>query len=394
MFKIKPIVINIVLSVIALGLHAYLTQKFFDLQNGAASGQSLCNVGALWNCDAVSTSKYAQIFGYPLALWAFSVHLVYIVTQIGLVFNLDSPSFWSASTRLGSVVIAAASVIMLAISLTQLKNYCLFCFLAYGISFLSLILIHFSGLKLTGLFKDLPKLLSDKTSYGFLVSIPVLVLSLASAWGGPFAESRVKEQIQDQILAWKAAPEQSFDLSLGLHMGAPVETAKMVIVEFADFRCPHCKFAAPTLKAFTQSRDDVALLFKPFPLDGTCNPSPAFNGQGDGISCRLASAAFCSESLNQSGWAMTQMIFDKQEDFRQFSKIEQVDELLCQLNSSTDCEKLKLCMSEEKTKTEIQKMAQEGLQANIRGTPAFFVNKKELGGGQYMPILQAVEKEL
>jgi protein-disulfide isomerase len=91
---------------------------------------------------------------------------------------------------------------------------------------------------------------------------------------------------------------------------------------------------------------------------------------------------------------MTQKIFDKQEDFRQLSRLEQVDELLCQISANTDCEKLKSCMSDEKTKTDIQKMAQEGLQANIRGTPAFFVNKKELGGGQYIPILQAVEKEL
>jgi protein-disulfide isomerase/uncharacterized membrane protein len=394
MLKLKPLVINIVLSFIALGLHAYLTQKFFDLNNGAASGQSLCNVGALWNCDVVSTSKYAQVFGYPLALWALCVHLAYIVAQVGLLLNPTTSSFWSSAVRGGSIVIAFASVIMLAISLTQLKNYCLFCFIAYGLSFISLVLVHLTGIKISGFFSDFPKLMANKSTYGFIVSVPIAVVMLASTWGGPFAESRAKEQIQDQILAWKAAPEQNFDLKAGLHMGAPVETAKMIIVEFADFRCPHCKFAAPTLKAFTQSRNDVALLFKPFPLDGTCNPSPVFNGQGDGISCRLASAAYCSDVLNQTGWNTSQAIFDKQDDFRQLSRIEQVDQLLCEINPNTDCEKLKSCMSDEKTKTEIQKMAQEGLQANIRGTPAFFVNKKELSGGQFIPILQAAEKAL
>lgn len=394
MLKTKPLVINIVLSLLALTLHAYLTQKFFDLQNGAASGQSLCNVGALWNCDAVSTSKFAQLWGYPLALWALSVHVLYLVTQIGLFLNPSTKTFWAAGTRWGALVIALASIIMLVISITQLKNYCLFCFLAYGISFISLVVLHFSGLNFANSTSDIKLLFADKTTYAFLAAVPVLVFMLAKSWGGPFTESRVQQQIQDQILAWKAAPAQSFDLNLGLHMGAPVESAKMIIVEFADFRCPHCKFAAPTLKAFTQSRSDVALLFKPFPLDGTCNPSPSFGGKGDGISCRLAYAAYCADNLYKKGWEITQFIFDHQDEYRQLSRIEDVDNKLCSSENIENCDAFKACLNDEKTRIETQKMAQEGLTAQIRGTPSFFINNKELGGGQFLPILQAVERAI
>lgn len=394
MLKTKPLVINIVLSLFALALHAYLTQKFFDLQNGAASGESICNVGALWNCDAVSSSSYAQVLGFPLALWAFCVHLVYIAAQVITVLSSDKKSVWAAATSVGSVIVALASVIMLSISLLKLKNYCLFCFVAYGLSFVGLLLVHFSGLSLGSLVSNLKNLIQNKLAWGLVLAVPVSVFVFAKSWGGPFSESRAQMQMQDQILAWKAAPEQNFDLTLGIHMGAPLETAKMTIVEFADFRCPHCKFAAPTLKAFTQGRQDVALIFKPFPLDGTCNPSPSFNGQGDGISCRLAFAAFCADQLEKKGWELTQKIFNSQDDYRLLSRMEDVDSKLCAEGVTSDCEKLKACMSEDNTRVQIQKMAQEGITAQIRGTPSFFINKKELGGAQFLPVLQAAEKAL
>ncbi len=161
----------------------------------------------------------------------------------------------------------------------------------------------------------------------------------------------------------------------------------MIIVEFADFRCPHCKFAAPSVKAFVQSRKDVALLFKSYPLDGTCNLDPNFNGKGDGISCRLALAVTCSEKLEQKGWKLYDSIFENQADYQQIRSIELVDQKLCQ-SGIENCDQFKLCMDDPATKVMIQKMAQEGTQAGLKGTPTFYINNKLMTGAQFLPVLE------
>lgn len=394
MIKTKPLLINVFFTILAIGLHFYLAQKFYDLQNGSAHGGSFCNLSSLWNCDAVSSSKYAQLFGYPLALWALVVNFLFLIVQVMTWVQKESDSFWGNATKVGALVIAISSVVMLIISFTQLKNLCLFCFIVYGLSFLGLGLLAVAGLSPFKVINPLISLAKDKMTYGFLAAVPVFVLILSSSLGGAMSDSRAQGVINDQVTAWQVAPVRTFDLSLGLHLGAPIDQAKMVIVEFADFRCPHCKFAAPSMKAFTQSRTDVALIFKPFPLDGTCNPGPSFGGRGDGISCRLAFATFCAQKLEGKGWEMSESIFKRQEDFRQMPNIEKTDSLLCELGVTGQCDSLKACMSQDTTKIEIQKMAQEGISAEIQGTPAFFVNGKNLSGGQYIPVLEATEKRI
>lgn len=394
MIKTKPLLINLLLTLVAVFLHGYLTQKFFDLQNGLASGQSLCNLSSVWNCDVVSTSKYARFAGFPLALWALVTHLVYLVVQSGVLIRQELRDTWATLVAILTLGIAAASVVMASISMTQLKTFCLFCFIAYGLSITNFVFLKLAGFEFKTAFAGLGQASRDKLTWGALLAIPVMTFVLAKNWGGPVTDSRMQTRIQDAVASWQAAPSANFELGSGLRLGADPAQAKMTLVEFADFRCPHCKHAAPTLKAFVLSRPDVALIFKPYPLDGTCNAAPVFKGQGDGISCRLAFAMQCSEKLDQKGWEMSSHIFDNQEEYLQLRNLELVDSKLCESGLVKDCEAFKVCMSADETRLSIQKMAEEGTQAGIRGTPAFFLNGKSLSGGQFLPILEEAERTL
>jgi len=42
----------------------------------------------------------------------------------------------------------------------------------------------------------------------------------------------------------------------------------VTVVEFFDFRCPHCKHAAPDVKRLAQEDSDVRIVFKQFPVLG------------------------------------------------------------------------------------------------------------------------------
>ncbi len=392
MIKTKPLLINLLLTLVALFLHGYLTIKFYDLQSGAASGQSLCNLSSTWNCDVVSTSTYARFLGFPLALWALVVHLVFLAAQGTVFFQKNAQGYWAQITVWTSWVILAASVVMAAISITQLNTYCLFCTLAYALSVTNIVFLKWAGLGFRSALAQFPKLISNKTTWVLVAIVPMTTFVFNSGLGGEMASKRAQSHWGDMVAAWAAAPEQDFDLTLGLRLGSDPETAKITIIEFADFRCPHCKTAAGPLERFVKSRRDVALIFKPYPLDGTCNLAPAFQGSGDGISCRLAFAVQCSEKLQQNGWAMYDHIFEHQDDYRSYRNVADVEKRLCESGLIENCETFKACLSSDEVRTQVQSMAAEGTQAGIRGTPSFFVNKKALQGGQYPPVLERVEK--
>ncbi len=376
-----------ILTILALGLHAYLTNKFFALQSATSTGQSFCNLGGVWNCDAVNTSSYAKLLGRPIALWGFATHLVFLFLQIMVAWKQDAQDNWARLTVYFSLLIIGASAVMGVISLTQVSSVCLFCLMAYGLSILNIAFLKIAGFEFKKTLTTLRVALQDKTLYFSFLTVPILTFMMGASWAGNENAAQIKVFAAEKVLAWQNAPTQTFDPALGLQLGAPLAQAKMTIVEFADFRCPHCKHAAPSVKAFVQSRSDVALVFKAYPMDGTCNLDPALQGRGDGISCRLSFAVACGEKINQTGWKTFDAIFDKQEEFRMYGSIEKVDQALCNLKLQ-DCDALKACMGDESTKVAVQKMAQEGTQAGLRGTPTFFVNGKLLEGGQLIPVLE------
>ena len=386
MIKTKPLYINLLLTILALGLHGYLANKYFLLQNAEATGSSFCNLGGVWNCDAVNTSTFSKMFGQPIALWGLATHIVFLFCQIMVALKQDVDDNWARLTVYFSVLIAATSLVMGFISLTQIGSLCLFCMSAYILSFLNLVFLKLAGFNFWGSFKSIGSAIVDKTSWMTVVAVPLLVFIIGVNWAGP-NQKQNEYLAQDRIAAWSAAPVSKFDLNLGLRLGASPEEAKMTIVEFADFRCPHCKHAAPSIKAFVQSRKDVALLFKAYPLDGTCNNDPGFNGHGDGISCRMAFAVVCAEKLEQKGWKLYDILFEQQEEFRSLPGADEVDKKLCS-SGIQDCEKFKTCMSDEATKIMVQQMAQEGTQAGLQGTPTFYVNNKLLNGAQLLPVIE------
>jgi protein-disulfide isomerase len=188
------------------------------------------------------------------------------------------------------------------------------------------------------------------------------------------------------------APKQDFDLSLGLSAPEQVNSnVKMTIVEFADFRCPHCKHAAPTLHAFLKSNSDVRLIFKPFPLDGTCNE--AIKSGGDGVSCGLAAAVLCAEKIAKKGWSAHDYIFENQSEISQARSLEKnIDGLAQHLDLNKN--EINNCIKDSATMDLIRKMAKEGEIAQIQGTPAVFVNGKLLGAGHLLPVLKAAHQSI
>lgn len=386
----------LLITLVAIGVHVYLTQHYFDLKAGASEGGALCNINDVMNCDAVTASSYSALWGIPMAIWGAVTNLMLLyfllVTRFNLVQDREKTSRYAFLLSLVTVI---ASVVMGVISITKIGNICIFCVSAYVLSILGFgfIWLGSEDLSMANLKEDFISIFtSERWVLGFAIAIPVIAFAANLMLKESYGLGQAEKVANERIAYWLASPEQKFDLSTGLVKQVGTQEPVMTIVEFADFRCPHCKMAAPPLHAFTKAHPDVRLIFKPFPLDGTCNDAMK-QGGGDGISCGLAFSVMCAEKMVQKGWAAHDFIFDNQ---REITMAMNLDKNLDDVSKhiGVKAEDLKACVKDPAIQASVRDMAKEGEVAQIQGTPAIFVNGRVLNQAQALPILEAAYKSL
>jgi protein-disulfide isomerase len=286
---------------------------------------------------------------------------------------------------IAAIGIFAGSVVMGAISAMFMAQFCLFCITAYV---LSLLLLIFTWLAVRGTLG--PLRVGD---FRGLVIVAIIcfiggfvVNSSASPNGAQKPE--VNAMLNSYIQEWKTASAQNFKLVDPLVKGP--ENAKMTIVEFADYRCIHCKHAAPVLHAFATAHPDVRLEFQPWPLDGECNSSL---NQANGASCLLSRASWCAQKNKNAGWAVHDYIYGLPEIY---SSLEAIKGDLANIARAAGMseQEMKACTDSDAAKTAVREQANVGTNLNLQGTPSIYVNNKQLSGGQTMQVLQRAYEAL
>ncbi len=394
--KSKFLLFAMIATLIGVGVHIYLTLHYYDIKFGLSAGDSMCNINEVLNCDAVTASRFSAFLGVPIALWGAMTNLVLLYFLGVSRFNLvQDPDRTSRYALLLSGVTVLASVVMAVISVTAMSNLCIFCITAYVLSIIGFIFTWMgaedvSAENISNDIKDI--FTSERWVAGFLLAIPAFAFLANIMYLESHGLSDVEKMAKEKVAYWQVAPQQNFDLTKGLSMQKGTDEPVMTIVEFADFRCGHCKHAAAPLHNFTKNHPDVRLIYKPFPLDGTCNEAMK-NGGGDGISCGLAFATLCSEKIAQKGWVAHDYIFENQEEI---TRMMNLDKNLESIATATgiQLEELKTCVKGTEIPEIVRNTAKEGEVAQIRGTPAIFVNGKLLDGGQLIPVLEAAYKTL
>lgn len=380
-----PYVVSALFSLIAISALYYLASQHWALKLGMGSAESLCNLNATFNCDAVSASRFASFFGIPIALWGALAYLSYLVSlSLGHFLNIERlirHSFYLSNFFL------YMSIIMGAISLLFMSTYCLFCILTYICS----VVIFFATKKMNEdgysmVKEDFSYMLGKGKSYlSIYLLIPILSFIIQDSTHGD--SLRKIEEINKYVpQEWAASPAFNFTAEPTFVTGASDAEAKVVIVEFADFLCPHCKFASPTLKSFLKLHKDVQLRFYSFPLSSECNA--AIRGPG-AHRCDLAKTAFCGEKLAQKGMEVTTELFEGQGKYMSNNVISEISSKF-----SLNEEQLKNCVNSEEASKAIFAQAAEGQKANIKGTPSVFINGKQLPYGVRIPFMNAVYNEI
>jgi protein-disulfide isomerase/uncharacterized membrane protein len=377
----------VVVGVLSILDHGFLLFEHYTLRFGQASSQSLCNINELFNCAAVSASRYSEFLGVPMALWGISGNLVLLL--LILWYPLTEPEKKPSSRfniLLVSGLIATTSVIMGFVSTALIGRLCPFCIGAYILSF-ALFFCLWKGLE-----KPASSLLGASYTRNFTT---LFILSGVAFFVSFIAHDQIKASfgardltslVQEAVSSWSINPKVAIQTVEPLTMGASAEMAKMTIVEFADYRCIHCKHAAPVIKAFIESHPDSRLEFQTWPLDGECNSAiPTRNG----ASCLLARAVYCAQKTGGNGWHAHEWVFDH---FERMTNVDAIKALLPEIAgvAGAPIEQLISCTDSAETKSAIEKGAAVGTSLNISGTPTIYVNGKKLPSGQSLQVLSSV----
>jgi len=166
-----------------------------------------------------------------------------------------------------------------------------------------------------------------------------------------------------------------FQPSLGTP-GAPV-----VLVEFSDFQCPHCKEEAKTIRQnlIQIYPKQVRLYFKDFPLASIHPWAKA-----------AAMAGRCVFHNNASSfWDYHDWIFAQQDAIMPENLRDKVMEWA---KGQKDIDSLQLgrCIDDKATEKEVETNAEEAVALQVDGTPTLFINGRRVAAGSDWNTLKRV----
>ena len=162
----------------------------------------------------------------------------------------------------------------------------------------------------------------------------------------------------ESLVAMPLAPYAEIDTA-GFPSKGPKD-AKITIVEFADYQCPHCKNAATALSRIVeQYGNDIQVVYKDFPINRS------------GISRQVALGAACADEQGKF-WPYHDLAYDQQEQLGNQSHKELAQQL------GLDLDAFNQCLASETPGIRIARAEEEALQLGVSSTPTIFLNGRRL----------------
>ncbi len=388
--------LQLVLALLGAGISLYLLVQHTRLKTGIQGG-SLCNLGEFANCNVVQTSSYSQLFGIPLATFGLLYFLSLFV--LGALLPPRNKAFVKGQIWLARFAAIAVLVdaYLFGVQLFALKSFCLFCISTYLCTFGHLALNWF--LRAPGERNWKSFLVGGKRnrlpSFAWAMTAAVVAVSGLFAYnysnGSQEAHRRanVEKSKQTFVETWaerpsKPIPVKASDATRGKR------DAKVQVVVFSDFECPHCQRAAFALEtALAPERDQVLLVFKNFPLDMACNnllKQPIHQN-----ACALAYLGYCANKKNRF-WDFHDRVYYKLSGRDISSSQDRIQEGLKTIFTKKEFDE---CLKNPDAQAAIREDIELGKQVGVDSTPSIYINGKRVSFTPTVDFLRdLVQKEL
>lgn len=199
---------------------------------------------------------------------------------------------------------------------------------------------------------------------------------LAAYGAKKFRDGLGLDQVRDAVVKKYLDDNVTYTFDLKDTPAKGAAKGRVVIVEFADFECPHCGLLSKELPAVLAAwPDDVTLYFKHFPL-------------GTHLNSDLAARATWAAGRQGRFWPMHDLVFAHQATLTA-EKIH----LLAQ-EIGLNLEKFKVDVESEAARQAINRDRAEGAEAGLSGTPTLYINGKLYHEEKNAEAINAYVKEL
>jgi len=174
-----------------------------------------------------------------------------------------------------------------------------------------------------------------------------------------YTDSEIGEKLANR---YRPITARKIDVAEAPMKGSP--SAKITLIEFADYECPHCKRFQPVLhQILDEFRSDVKLYFKHYPLPQHTN-------------ARLAAEAAVAAQKQGKFWQFQDRLWEKSDELTP-AEIEKAAK-----ETGLDVTKFRQDMASEPTKARVQKDRSDGAAAGIQATPTLYINGREYTDGR------------
>ena len=151
-------------------------------------------------------------------------------------------------------------------------------------------------------------------------------------------------------------------------LGPPA--ARLVMVEYGDYQCPHCRRAQPIVRQIIgRFGDQLTFGFRHFPLSKIHRQA------------RLAAEAAEAAAAQGKFWQMHELLFQQQDQLEMDHLAQYAAEL--QLDDVRFLDELSAGAHRQRVREDVA----SGIRSGVNGTPTFFIHNKRFNGGYELESL-------
>ncbi len=198
-----------------------------------------------------------------------------------------------------------------------------------------------------------------------------------------FVSADGKHAVVGEIIPFGKHPFEAARLELQKNVTGPARgpaNAPVMIVEFSDLQCPHCKEANPTIERLLKEEPNIHFVFQTFPL-------PMHNWAQ-----KAAQYADCTAKLsNDAFWKFIATVYEAQAEIT----AENTDQKLTELADKAGVKgsDVAACSTQSEAQAHIEASVSLGKSLDVNSTPTLFINGRPVGvnANNYDALKQLVD---
>ena len=379
-----------ILSIIGIITTIKLAIIYYNANFNPYALSSFCSVNEFIDCDGIAKTTESQFFGIPLAYWGLFLYaFIFVMLFVDKLKNIRFLKFlevfknpYSYIAALG-VISFTISMILLCLSLFEIKKLCVLCAFTYLLNLL-IGLIAARGIGFKQAFKDSFIDFRDALKikpYAIAFGVVALIVASFLTYTGVSYVFAPQVKRQKEFKEFRRPHKNKYAVSGNL-LG--VQDAKVVLHAYTDYQCPMCYSYNIMVHKLVKEMKNVKVIHHNMPLDTACNKY--LRGEFHQNSCMMAKYAIAAEKQGKF-WDMNTQLFEKQPSTEK--EILEIDKKL-----DLDLSKLQDDANSLDTMHKIQADINEAYSLGINGTPSTAINgKTQVGIKSYSKLKQWVIDE-